>query len=95
MPAHNEAANLPQVVAQVLSTLRQLSDRLELIDGVKILGDNPDDWVLVLPDAGEPLVHLYGNSQSREGLDHTLAKYQQHVQHFIEKEQGIKEPMPL
>jgi mannose-1-phosphate guanylyltransferase/phosphomannomutase len=40
-------------------------------------------------------VHLYGNSQSREGLDHTLAKYQQHVQHFIEKEQGIKEPMPL
>ncbi len=70
-------------------------DRLELIDGVKILGDNPDDWVLVLPDAGEPLVHLYGNSQSREGLDHTLAKYQQHVQHFIEKEQGIKEPMPL
>ncbi len=70
-------------------------DRLELIDGVKILGDNPDDWVLVLPDAGEPLVHLYGNSLSREGLDHTLAKYQQHVQHFIEKEQGIKEPMPL
>lgn len=31
MPAHNEAANLPQVVAQVLATLRQLSERVELI----------------------------------------------------------------
>jgi mannose-1-phosphate guanylyltransferase/phosphomannomutase len=70
-------------------------ERLELIDGVKILGDNPDDWVLVLPDAGEPLVHLYGNSENREWLDHTMGKYQDHVQTFIEKEQGIKETMPL
>ena len=31
MPAHNEAANLPQVVAQVLATLRRLSQRVELI----------------------------------------------------------------
>jgi mannose-1-phosphate guanylyltransferase/phosphomannomutase len=69
--------------------------RLELIDGVKILGDTPDDWVLVLPDAGEPLVHIYANSQSHEWLNGTLAKYQQHVQDFIEKEQGIKEIMPL
>ncbi|WP_035992701.1 mannose-1-phosphate guanyltransferase [Leptolyngbya sp. KIOST-1] len=70
-------------------------ERLELIDGVKILGDSPDDWVLVLPDAGEPLVHIYGNSANREWLDCTLVKYQQHVQNFIEKEQGIKETMPL
>ena len=31
MPAHNEAQNLPQVVAQVLNTLRTLSNRVELI----------------------------------------------------------------
>jgi glycosyltransferase involved in cell wall biosynthesis len=31
MPAHNEAANLRQVVAQVLTTLRRLSPRVELI----------------------------------------------------------------
>lgn len=31
MPAHNEAANLPRVVAQVLATLRRLSQRVELI----------------------------------------------------------------
>ena len=31
MPAHNEAANLPKVVAQVLGTLRRLSTQVELI----------------------------------------------------------------
>jgi mannose-1-phosphate guanylyltransferase / phosphomannomutase len=70
-------------------------ERLELIDGVKILGDNPDDWILVLPDAGEPLVHLFANSQNREWLDDTLAKYQVQVQKFIEQEQGMKESITL
>lgn len=66
-------------------------ERLELIDGVKILGDNPDDWVLVLPDAGEPLVHLFGNSQNREWLDDAMDKYHSQVQQFIDHEQGLKE----
>jgi mannose-1-phosphate guanylyltransferase/phosphomannomutase len=69
------------------------TDRLELIDGVKILGDNPNDWVLILPDAGEPLVHLFGNSQSRDWLDHTLADYQSHVQQFITNAQDSKETL--
>ncbi|HIK45351.1 MAG TPA: mannose-1-phosphate guanyltransferase [Leptolyngbyaceae cyanobacterium M65_K2018_010] len=70
-------------------------DRLELIDGVKILGDYPDDWVLVLPDAGEPLVHLVVNSQHRDWLDENLAKYQAQVLNFIEHETGRKERTPL
>ncbi|MEB3289572.1 MAG: mannose-1-phosphate guanyltransferase [Leptolyngbya sp.] len=65
--------------------------RLELIDGVKILGDNPDNWVLVLPDAGEPLVHLVGNSQNRDWLEATLTQYQTQVQQFIDQSQGMKE----
>lgn len=64
-------------------------EHLELIDGVKILGDNPDDWVLVLPDAGEPLVHLFGNSQNRDWLDTTLDKYHNQVQQFIDQAQGM------
>jgi mannose-1-phosphate guanylyltransferase/phosphomannomutase len=70
-------------------------ERLELIDGVKILGDNPDDWILVLPDAGEPLVHLFVNSQNRDWLDDTLNRYQNQVQYFIEHEQGMKETTTL
>lgn len=67
------------------------SDRLELIDGVKILGDHPDDWILVLPDAGEPLVRIFANSENREWMDATLQDYQTKVQAFIEKEQHSKE----
>jgi mannose-1-phosphate guanylyltransferase/phosphomannomutase len=70
-------------------------EKLELIDGVKVLGDNPDDWILVLPDAGEPLVHIYGNSSDRDWLDETLVKYQNQVQNFIAKEQGMKETVVL
>lgn len=66
-------------------------ERLELIDGVKIVGDNPVDWVLVLPDAGEPLVHLYGNSQNRDWLETTLSQYHSQVQQFIDQAQGMKE----
>jgi len=58
-------------------------EQLELIDGVKILGDNPDDWVLILPDAGEPLVHIYANSEDREWMDQQLEAYGAKVQAFI------------
>ena len=58
-------------------------------------GDNPDDWILVLPDAGEPLVHIYANSSDRDWLDETLVKYQNQVQDFIAKEQGMKETVAL
>ena len=70
-------------------------EKLELIDGVKVLDDNPDNWILVLPDAGEPLVHIYGNSSDRDWLDENLTKYQQLVQDFIAKEQGMKETITL
>lgn len=66
-------------------------DQLELIDGVKILGNNPDDWVLILPDAGEPLVHIYANSEDRDWMDQQLAAYGAKVQAFIQAEQGLKE----
>lgn len=64
---------------------------LELVDGVKVLGDSPGDWVLVLPDAGEPLVHVFVNSENRAWMDEKLREYQGRVQAFIEKEQGMKE----
>ncbi|RUR84942.1 sugar phosphate nucleotidyltransferase [Chlorogloeopsis fritschii PCC 9212] len=60
---------------------------LELIDGVKICQPHDDSWVLVLPDASEPLVHLYANSHDRDWVDETLRQYRTRVQVFVEKEQ--------
>ncbi|MEO1762249.1 MAG: mannose-1-phosphate guanyltransferase [Cyanobacteria bacterium J06629_18] len=62
-------------------------EQLELIDGVKICQPYEDSWVLVLPDASEPLVHLYVNSNDRDWVDESLRKYRARVQEFVETEQ--------
>ncbi|WP_414624865.1 sugar phosphate nucleotidyltransferase [Calothrix sp. CCY 0018] len=66
-------------------------EQLELIDGVKICQPYEDSWVLVLPDASEPLVHLYVNSNDRDWVDESLRKYRARVQEFVETEQEVAE----
>jgi mannose-1-phosphate guanylyltransferase/phosphomannomutase len=65
------------------------SENLELIDGVKLLNYQNDNWILVLPDAGEPLVHLYANSHNRDWVDTTLREYRHLVQDFVNQYQGL------
>ncbi|KOP27959.1 mannose-1-phosphate guanylyltransferase [Hapalosiphon sp. MRB220] len=63
------------------------AQNLELIDGVKICQQYDDSWVLLLPDASEPLVHLYANSNDRDWVDENLRNYRARVQAFVEREQ--------
>jgi mannose-1-phosphate guanylyltransferase/phosphomannomutase len=65
------------------------AENLELIDGVKVINRHNDNWVLILPDAGEPLVHIFANSEDRDWVDDSLGEYRQKVQDFIEQEQGL------
>ncbi len=64
------------------------SEKLELIDGVKITEPHTDNWVLILPDAGEPLVHIFANSEDREWVELQLQSYRTRVKEFINKQQG-------
>lgn len=66
------------------------AEDLELIDGVKINRNHDDSWILILPDAGEPVVHLFANSNDREWVDDTLRQYRTRVQEFVEQEQGVE-----
>jgi len=66
------------------------SENLELIDGVKILNRQHDSWVLVLPDAGEPLVHIFANSSDRGWVDETLREYRNRVQDFTDQERDFE-----
>lgn len=64
------------------------TENLELVDGVKIFqSPHSDDWVLILPDAGEPLVHIFTNSPDREWVDQALWNYRSQVQKFVAQEQ--------
>lgn len=61
-------------------------EQLELIDGVKITNHRDDNWILVLPDAGEPLVNIFANGSDREWVDENLREYRHRVQEFAELE---------
>ena len=63
------------------------TENLELIDGVKIINPQNDNWILILPDAGEPLVHIYANSADRSWVDRQLAEYRLKVQNFVDRQQ--------
>ncbi len=63
------------------------TENLELIDGVKTINNQNDNWVLILPDAGEPLVHIYANSSDRNWVEEQLTEYRLRVQSFIDREQ--------
>ena len=53
-------------------------EKIELIDGVKVFYSDRD-WVLVLPDAGDPLVHVLAN-----GFDTPLSNGQTWAERNIE-----------
>lgn len=65
-------------------------ENLELVDGVKIVNPHNDSWLLILPDAGEPLVHIYANSDDREWVDENLRKYRAYVQDFVEQDPSVE-----
>lgn len=68
------------------------AETLETFDGVKIFSPERDDsWVLILPDATEPLIHIYANSPNRGWVDEILREYRLRVQEFVYQEQGIEE----
>ena len=62
------------------------TENLELIDGVKIIDPLRDNWILILPDAGEPVVHIFANSEERDWVERSLREYRMKVQNFIDSE---------
>ncbi len=54
---------------------------MELLDGVKIQ-TRPDHWILVLPDAVEPLVHVYADGSNLQNTSADLNEYTQLVRYL-------------
>ncbi len=61
------------------------SEKLDTEDGVKIYSSHNDNWVLILPDAGEPFVHIYVNSDDREWAESNLLAYRRQVEDYVNK----------
>lgn len=74
--------------------------QLELVDGVKIFY-SPHDWVLVLPDAGDPLVHIYANgidNSSHDGqkwVEHHMQEFRKHIESFCKLQVALSKDTAL
>ncbi len=90
---HEAVADLPPLIYQVDSVhcpwerkgrlMRLLVEKhhdrpMELLDGVKIQ-TRPEHWVLVLPDAVEPFVHIYADGLDLQHTSSDLKEYTQLV----------------
>ena len=65
-------------------------DNLELVDGVKIFNYQNDNWVLILPDASEPLVHIFANSNDRDWVVQSLRDYRLLIHDFVNQVELIE-----
>ena len=93
---HEAVSDLPPLIYQVDSVhcpwerkgrlMRLLVEKhqdrpMELLDGVKIQ-TRPEHWVLVLPDAVEPFVHIYADGLDSKQTTSDLKEYTQLVRHL-------------
>ena len=78
--------------------MRVLNERfadadVDLRDGIKIFDER--GWVQVLPDADEPLVHLYAEGESAEDSEDLETAARTLVTEVIEREEiGSTSPEP-
>jgi mannose-1-phosphate guanylyltransferase/phosphomannomutase len=93
---HEAVSDLPPLIYQVDSVhcpwerkgrvMRLLVEKhhdrpMELLDGVKIQ-TRPEHWILVLPDAVEPLVHVYADGTDLQHTSSDLNEYTQLVKYL-------------
>lgn len=65
-------------VMRQLGETSQPQTRIETLDGLKIYQD--DNWVLLLPDALEPLFHVYAESNSADSSKKIVLEYKQRIE---------------
>jgi len=68
------------------SVMRRISEEsrdghVELLDGIKIFEN--DSWVLVLPDAVEPVFHLYAESREEESSREIVGRYVRKIERMM------------
>lgn len=65
----------PDDVRQVMKSVeRQAAGRVEKVDGVKVWTDDKT-WVLVRPSGTEPIIRIFGESDSEEKVSAALKKF--------------------
>ncbi len=69
---------LKGTVMRVMTRECRDDGKVELIDGIKIYQNGR--WALILPDASEPVFHLYAEAESPEAAQNLLERYRERIE---------------
>ena len=65
----------------VMRRLAETYEDADLTDGIKI--SNGDDWVLAMPDAMEPLFHVYAEGGNSIEADLALTQFRREIETLV------------
>jgi len=68
-------------VMRQISEESKLMQKVELLDGIKIY--DHDRWVLVLPDAVEPLFHVYAETEAQDESRSLVGEYVRKIESLV------------
>jgi len=66
---------------RVLTEESQGGEKVELLDGIKVF--DQDSWVLILPDALEPIFHVYAESPSMASSTELARRYVHKIEQLV------------
>ena len=69
---------------KLIHSLKEEFPNSDTSDGMKII-NNPKNWVMIRPSGTEPIIRIYGESESQEKLDSLMSEYLQKVKSIISR----------
>ncbi len=69
---------------KLIHSLKEEFPNSDTTDGIKI-SNNPKNWVMIRPSGTEPIIRIYGESESQEKLDSLMSEYLQKVKSIISR----------
>jgi mannose-1-phosphate guanylyltransferase/phosphomannomutase len=68
-----------KVMRRLTEEARGSDGRAELIDGIKLI-ETEDNWTLVLPDASEPLFHIYAEASTADQAKQRTSEFARRIE---------------
>jgi phosphomannomutase/phosphoglucomutase len=74
----------PEDAKKLIQTLKDEFPSSDTTDGIKIT-NNPKNWVMIRPSGTEPIIRIYGESETQEKLDSLMSDYLQKAKSIISR----------
>ena len=69
---------------KLIESLKKEFPSSDTTDGIKIMS-NPKNWVMIRPSGTEPIIRIYGESETQEKLDSLMSEYLQKAKSIISR----------